>query len=173
MPTIDLSKMDVVVSDRSIDRLMSARLGQVLVLQAKRRMDAGGDSEFQYPELWGHPKSYRADGQPLLDTRVHIQDTLSDRAEQTRDGVRYWLVGPLIAIYHQFGFTTKGPNFIPLTMKAKRTHVPGVNPDDEDLVDGEDYIIAWAGVTVPQRKIFNLPPENVAEFAAGVVDALR
>ena len=33
--------------------------------------------------------------------------------------------------------------------------------------------MAWKGVTVPQRKIFNLPPENVAEIKAHIAQILR
>ena len=51
--------------------------------------------------------------------------------------------------WHQTGFKTKGPNFIPLTKKAQRLHVKGANPKEEGLEDGVDYIIAWKGVTVP------------------------
>lgn len=173
MPTITISQLGKAAAARAIERLAASRLDEVLVSQAKRRIHAGGDSEHQYPGLWDNSKSFRSGGSPLLDTATHILNALSGARDRTSNGVNFQLVGPLLAFYHQHGFETSGPNFIPLTIKARRVHVAGVNPDDEDLVEGVDYVIAWAGVTVPQRKIFNLPPEDVAEFAESVNDALR
>lgn len=41
------------------------------------------------------------------------------------------------------------------------------------FIEGETYIMAWKGVKVPQRKIFNMPPENVEEIREAIVNALR
>ena len=162
-------------------------------------MDRGGDSTHHYPDLWDHPKSYRQGGQPLLDTRTHIYNQLTSRCEVAGDIVRLILLGPLMALWHQDGFKTKGPNFIPLTLKARRnaaqftrlarnrSHairrhraVAGtlraaaalreLRRADEALeaagfIEGETYVMAWKGVTVPQRKIFNTPPEDVRELS--------
>lgn len=56
-----------------------------------------------------------------------------------------------LAPFHQKGFRTNGPNFIPLNLKAARMHVKGANPKDEGLEYGVDYIMAWKGVKVPER----------------------
>lgn len=179
-------------------RLCEARLDQLLVSQAKRRMDNGGDSTHHYPEVWDHPKSFRRGGQPLLDTRTHIYNRLTSRCEVSGTIVRLILVGPLLALWHQEGFTTKGPNFIPLTRKARRNasmfkrlmrarseavqflRAASGTPraifalrqlrradqalEDAGFIEGETYVMAWRGVTVPQRKVFNLPPEDIDEL---------
>jgi len=59
-----------------------------------------------------------------------------------------------------------------MSAKGAKRHINGRNPEDEGLVEGKDYIIAWNGVDVPQRKIFNMPPENRQELANAVVDAI-
>lgn len=59
------------------------------------------------------------------------------------------------ALWHQKGFKTKGPNFIPLTLKARRMHKLGANPKDEGLEEGVDYVMKWRGVKVPQRKMID------------------
>lgn len=53
------------------------------------------------------------------------------------------------AVYQQKGLQTKGPNFIPLTLQARRLHSLGVDPKTEGLEEGVDYIMAWRGVKVP------------------------
>lgn len=59
------------------------------------------------------------------------------------------------APWHQKGFVTKGPNFIPLTLKAARDHVKGANPKNEGFEYGVDYIVAWKGVKVPERAMID------------------
>ena len=174
MPTVELSKLGSEVARISRGLIARSRPDQILVGQAKRRMAAGGESEHKYPELWEpkKAKSYRTGGQPLLDNGM-LRNSLSGFSIETSEGVRSWLIGPLVAKYHQEGFSTEGPNYIPLTLKGRRDHTNGENPEDEGLVDGVDYIIAWNGVTVPQRKIFNLPPEDVEEIAESIRFALR
>jgi len=46
-------------------------------------------------------------------------------------------------------------------------------------LDGKGYGVyhqhgftAWNGAIVPQRKIYNMPPENLEELANAVVDAI-
>lgn len=188
-------------------RLRAARLDRLLVVQAKRRMDNGGDSTHRYLDLWDHPKSFRKGGQPLLDTRTSIYDRLDSRQVVRGRSLTLMLVGPLIALFHQNGYTTKGPNFIPLTLKARRNAsmfkrlmrvrsvaaqflraasgsprvvdaLRRLRSADDDLeragfVRGETYVMAWQGVTVEQRKIFNLPPENVAELKREIQRIVR
>ena len=67
--------------------------------------------------------------------------------------------GPLHAIFHELGFETSGPNFIPLTKKGKRSHATGRNPTKEGLVRGKDFVMAWQGVTVPKRP-FMIPTND-------------
>jgi hypothetical protein len=153
------------------DKLNKAALAEVLVSNAQRRMENGGDSEHTYPDLWGG--GYRSGGQPLLDTRQTIYNQLNGEQRSTERAISLILRGPMIAMYHQTGFSTNGPNFIPLTTAARTLHVIGNDPKEEGLVEGEDYIMAWQGVTVPQRKIHNTPREDVNDLRDTIADALR
>lgn len=76
------------------------------------------------------------------------------------------------AQYHQDGFNTDGPNFIPLTLRARRNHTLGNNPLDEGLEEGVDYIIAWGGVSVPARPMIDYSdPVNLAQIKQDFTDA--
>lgn len=161
------------VSSEIARRIEGLDVGALLVTQAKRRISSGGDASVQYPDLWDHPKSYRRGGQPLRDTG-RLQNSLF--SEQSSDGETVTATlksGVSYAKSQQEGFKTKGPNFIPLTRKAKRNHRPGGNPADEGLVRGEDYIIAWNGVDVPARPIFNMDPLSVNEIVESIKIAAR
>ncbi len=106
-------------------------------------------------------RSYRAGGQPLRDTGRLLR-SLSAKAKATGPTkVSVVLRGEQYGIYHEKGFKTSGPNYIPLTKKGKRKHQTGSNPETEDLVRGKDFTMAWNGVTVPARPF--LVPTN-AEF---------
>lgn len=178
-----------------LQRLRNSNMGELLVAQAKRRISTGGDSTHRYSELWDHPASYRKGGQPLRDTGL-LMNGLTSETTPTRDGVSIKLISAqFYAVYHQQPgnskgyFKTSGPNFIPLTRKAKRLYDKmqtmldrgqGIEFDSDgnasveangatvELVRGKDFIMAWQGVKVPQRKIFNLPPEDVSEIAGEV-----
>lgn len=120
--------------------------------RAQKRLDRLGGSA---------GRSYRAGGKPLLDTRNHIYNTLhSTGTTPTSTGIKATLRGSFAALYQHHGFKTKGPNFIPLTLHARRTHKPGANPNDEGLIKGQDYIMKWDGVEVPARPIFRVAPED-------------
>lgn len=187
-----------------VKRIADARIGVTVVQQAKRRMTRGGDSTHTYADLWNHPKSMRRGGQPLLDTKTtiyaHLNSSQIVRPRSIQVSLRSGGPNPKVALYHQHGFKTKGPNFIPLTAKAKRnaskfgplmkkrsailkeqrrsSRQRGSNKahflqklrridaeiERAGFIEGETYVMAWKGVTVPQRKIFNLPPEDVAEI---------
>ena len=145
-------------------------LGTVLRSQAVRRIHAGRDSEHVYPDLWvnrqGITESYRHGGSPLQDTgmlmaSLHSQTTVAGNKISMRlmDGSPGGY-----GVYHQHGFTTTGPNFIPLSHKGRKKQ--------GKLKYGKDYIVAKKGVTVPQRKIFNLPPEDRKEIGAAIVNAI-
>lgn len=169
--SVNVARLGQTVERELISRLQRSRLGDVLVSQAVRRIKSRGDSEHKYPDLWstgkqGKGESYRAGGDPLQDTGP-LMASLTAKTEPTERGVKLTLMSPLKhAQYQQRGFTTEGPNFIPLTRKAARTHRKGQDPKDEGLEEGVDYIMAWNGVTVPQRKIYNMPPEDAAELRA-------
>lgn len=181
-------------------RLRAAPVGVRLVAQAKDRIRNSGDSEVTYPDLWASSYeggSFRAGGTPLRDTGG-IYASLDFETKAVTNGQRWALTSPLKhAIFQHFGFETKGPNFIPLTKKArrnwtklrplKRAYSEAVRRRDwvgarriekeleqtHGLVEGETYIMAWGGVKVPPRPIFNLPPENRAEIKATIRRSLK
>lgn len=147
-------------------------IGELLVSQAQRRMTRKGDSTHTYPDLWATKVNlgYRAGGNPLQDTGRGRNALSFKREVKTNEVVFTLLDGAGYLVYHQHGFKTKGPNLVPLTRRFLRTHVKGRNPREEvdsagvGFIEGEDYIMFWNGVDVPQRKVFNLPPEDRAEI---------
>lgn len=175
--SVDIKALPGAIKDSIVAKLRRADLSQLLVTQAQRRIDDGGDSEFKYPELWAnkHPQSYRAGGKPLRDKLNRIYGGLRGDQQDIPGGVRLKLTGPLIAIYHQNGFKTAGPNYIPLSMRATR-YKGALEAKADGLIAGKfveggaiepddaDYVMAWRGVDVPQRKIVNFPPENIDEM---------
>ena len=150
-------------------------LEQLIVKQAKHRMRNAGDSTHEYPELWQHPKSYRRNGKPLMDTRM-LYNGLKGQVIAAGDKIKVTLLDSVgYGIDHQTGFERKGPVPIALTRKAARLMKAGgiKSLDDTDLKEGKDYMIAWDGVKVPQRKIFNTPPENIKAFARNIGRAIK
>ena len=100
--------------------------------------------------------SYRNNGQPLRNTSVLKESFFSRIRKISGDKIITEIGTPLAyAIGQQLGMKTKGPNFIPLNRKAVRTHAKGMNPKDEGLVLGKDYIMAWKGVNVPARPMID------------------
>lgn len=96
-------------------------------------------------------ESYRKGGQPLRDTG-NLQRSIGARAAKVGPTkLEVTMSGALYGIFHELGFTTEGPNFIPLTRKGKRGHATGANPEKEGLQRGKDFTMAWGGVTVPKR----------------------
>ena len=95
-------------------------------------------------------ESYRAGGKPLRDTGQMMRE-MGAKSLTVGKNIQITMYGPLHAIFHEVGFETSGPNFIPLTKKGKRSHATGQNPAKEGLAQGKDYIMAWGGVTVPKR----------------------
>lgn len=164
--TVRIDALGGAIEDAVVARIEASQPHELLVLQAQRRMEAGGDSEHTYPDLWDppFPSRRRKGDKPLLDTG-RLSRALSGRTEVSADGgtISSTLTSLLYGAYHQSGFETEGPNFIPLTNKAL-FHVTGANPVDEGLVRGVDFIMAWQGVKVPQRKIFNMPAEDREEI---------
>jgi len=151
-------------------------LQDIIRSQAVFRIKNKGDTTHQYPELWANkiPGHYRSGGDPLqgestsglmASLKGHVTASANKITMRLTEGVGY-------GVYHQKGFKTKGPNYIPITMKGKKRHRKGNDPTKEGLVEGKDYFIAWGGVTVPQRKIFNLPPEDVQELKRSIGEAI-
>ena len=143
-------------------------LGVVLRSQAVRRIHNSGDSTHKYPELWANKVEghYRSGGKPLQDTGALMASLHSEtKVSGNRISLNLKDGSPGgYGVYHQAGFTTKGPNFIPMSPKGRR--------GEPKLKYGKDFIIAKGGVTVPQRKIFNLPPEDRKELGEAIVNAI-
>ena len=96
-------------------------------------------------------KSYRDGGQPLRDTGNLVRNLGARTARIGATRLEITLTGPKYAIYHELGFETTGPNYVPLTRKGVRQHATGQNPDKEGLARGKDFLMAWGGVKVPAR----------------------
>ena len=162
---------DALVNAAPIDRI-----DNLMVAQARRRIDNSGDSEIRYKPLKqiGSERSQDPSAKPLRDTSVHIYDRLGGGiASTSNDEVRFFLRGPLLAYWHHVGYRTKGPNFIPLTRAAARTHRKGMDPRIEGLVPGVDYFMAWGGVTGPARPIYRVAPEDREEIVDAIIRAVR
>jgi len=193
--TVTASELGRVMTEEIASRLARLNvLGELLVSQAQKRISEGGDSQHSYPGLWENQWSYRFGGRPLRDTGAGYLalNSSSERAGSNkltvtlRDGTPDHYM-----VYHQGGIQTKGPNYIPLTNKGKVGHTRKANPLKEGLVQlmpnglrrmldpitGQkvttdkppDFMMAWKGVKVPQRKIFNMPPEDLAD----IVDTVK
>ena len=96
-------------------------------------------------------QSYRAGGQPLRDTGNLMRNIGARATKIGPTKIEVVLTGPIYGIYHERGFSTSGPNYIPMSLKGKRKHSTGNDPAKEGLQFGKDYIMAWGGVTVPAR----------------------
>jgi hypothetical protein len=128
------------------------------VIELTKQGDTTVAKEVQVTEYLLESVSYREGGKPLLDTGQMLRDMGANSHTRGKD-IQITIRGPLHAIFHESGFKTKGPNFIPLTRNAKRKHATGNNPAKEGLLQGKDYIMAWRGVTVPKRP-FMVPTNN-------------
>lgn len=116
--------------------------------------------------------SYRRGGKPLLDTR---QGYAAVNAHSMRSGTTTAVTinAPAYMVYQHKGFVTKGPNFIPLSLLAKRTHKTGMNPKDEGLKRGIDYWIFHRGVSVPARPFAKLGSKYLHRLARSLYLDLR
>jgi len=103
-------------------------------------------------------ESYRKGGQPLRDNGHLMGSFFTKYAfvfEAQGDALIVVASSAPYAAWQHSGFKTKGPNFIPLTLKARRCHQLHQNPFLEGLEEGVDYIMAWGGVDVPARPIID------------------
>lgn len=180
-------KIDFDVSKATRD--MRERLGNALaqcidrvaVLQFEQVSEAfrtGGQPILKWPRMWadkvaGH---YRAGGQTLRDTG-ELEGSFGVPPVKTKSGLNATStisssVG--YAAFHQVGFQTSGPNYIPITKRGKTLHAPGANPNKEGLVRGVDYIVSFKGVTVPARPMIDYSdPINKKQMEEACADGLQ
>lgn len=166
-------KANVSRFNREARQLLSERLdqagenmGSLVVSQTVARIDQGGDDEITYPDLWANRTrldSYRKGGDPLTDNG-NLINSITFTMQSKRNGVRILVGSPLpYARYQHYGFSTSGPNYIPLTLQARRKP-KGADPKVFGLKPGVDYIMAWKGVTVPSRPILRFSKGNIQEI---------
>lgn len=177
--TINLKAASKEIAKRVRDNLLQQPIDVLMANQAKRRIRNSGDSEVSYPPLWADsfPGHYRAGGKPLWDRGFLINGLSGKRAPKGVDGVTYTVTtthpgNDLVGVYQQAGFSTKGPNFIPLTLKASRIHLTGNDPFTEGLIPGIDFIVITKGVTIPPRPISRTAPEDLAEIRVEIAEAV-
>lgn len=175
-----------------LEKLRRAELASLLVNQAQRRIQSKGADVGGYARLWadkakilvrtkkGRKRSrkrgggrvgevyellshYRKGGSPLMDT-MKLFISMNGRMERITDGIRLYLRMPLYGIYQHYGFTTKGPNFIPFTQRAVRR--------EKRALKAGEFIYAKKGVTVPARPIFAMPHASRKEIVRSIAYAL-
>lgn len=167
--------------EKGLAEALRVGIAKVAVAQFEQVSNAfinSGQPILKWPRLWadkvaGH---YRAGGQPLRDagplevsfgSTAEIESSERSASSTITSGVGY-------AKFHQTGFETKGPNFIPLTRRAQRLHRPGANPKGEGLALGIDYVMAWKGVRVPARPIVDYSdPINKNQMNDAMADGLQ
>lgn len=116
--------------------------------------------------------SYRRGGRPLIDTRAGY-GAISTSASMSWPSVSIKVTAPAYMVGQHSGFTTKGPNFIPLTRKAKTSHTTGIDPRLEGLKRGKDYWMVWKGVTIPPRPFAKLGPKFMHRLARSLFRAMK
>ncbi len=165
--TIEFDKNDNIKLTAAFLKEAAQRVTAEQLRQVNQAFVSGGQPGLKWPPIkpmvgtaktkGGREKSYesyRNGGQPLRNTGALKQSFETNVVKNSSMDIDCVVSSPLAyAAYQQYGFTTAGPNFIPLNRKAARSHVKGANPKLEGLVQGKDYIMAWNGVTVPARPI--------------------
>lgn len=116
--------------------------------------------------------SYRRGGKPLLDTRQGYA-AVSTTAEGKLPELTVRVRAPAYMVYQHAGFTTKGPNFMPVSLLAKRIHQKGRNPRAEGLFKGKDFWIFRNGVTIPPRPFAKLGPKYMQRVAKTIARSMR
>jgi phage gpG-like protein len=104
--------------------------------------------------------SYRAGEQPLRDTGRLMASLAGTAAVKDKGTVRVTLRGEAYGAYHEHGFRTSGPNFIPLTLKGRRK--------EAGLQYGKDFTVAKKGVTVPARPFLVPTDDELREIAVTI-----
>ncbi len=179
MNTITINKTEIrIVLDKVSGAKMArvaGELGALQMFQVDRAFREHGQPGEKWQKLAARKESYRYGGAPLQDTGA-LAASFFIQSKKAGDKVSKSVIASssFYAPYHQVGFSTKGPNFIPLTLKAKRLHVKGANPREEGLVQGVDYVIAKHGVTVPARPMIDyLDAQNQKEIFETINQALE
>jgi hypothetical protein len=116
--------------------------------------------------------SFRAGGQPLRDTGA-LAGSLGATAVLNGSQIRLRMLGNKYGLYQDRGFTTRGPNYIPLTKKGRRQHGTGQNPNTEGLERGRDFLMAWRGVKVPARPFIMPTRDDLRSFGKSLYLGLR
>ena len=181
MAQVVLNPTDMKFRFRKATRNLMERLGAELAVLQMEQVNAAfkrsGQPTVSWPPIKAatNPLSYRFGGSPLQDTGLLAASWFNKDLEVTDTSVKSRVTSSqFYAVYHQHGFRTKGPNFIPLTLKARRGHQPGANPKTEGLAEGRDYVTAWKGVTVPARPMIDYAdPVNKQEIRDTIVFALK
>jgi phage gpG-like protein len=100
---------------------------------------------------------YRNGGQPLRDTG-RLANSVNARSERQTNGIRLVLRGLKYGLFQDMGFSTSGPNYIPLTKRGSRYN-SSKSARDAGMRPGQDFTGSKRGVTVPGRP-FLLPTRN-------------
>ncbi len=117
-------------------------------------------------------QSYRNGGQPLRNTG-HMMRSMGATAKFRSGKIVIGMKGPQYAMFQDQGFTTKGPNYIPLTRKGVRGHGTGNNPNKEGLTRGLDFMMAWKGVSVPARPFILPTSDDVIDLGKSIFRGLK
>lgn len=128
--------------------------------------------KFGHVTIYGVQGSYRNGGQPLKDTG-RLERSIRCKVVNTPEGMRAIVLGEPYGEPHERGFATKGPNFIPLTQKAKRAYAAGVAFVPGKLKQGKDYIMAWNGVKVPARPYMQPTREDMRTIGKSIYHGLK
>lgn len=134
----------------------------------------GKNGKVRMKTLYGiETVGYRTGGQPLRDTGNLARSLGADCSGYGASRLGIKLRGEKYGLFQDRGFTTKGPNYIPLTKKGKRGHGTGNNPNNEGLARNKDYLMAWKGVTVPSRPFILPLREDLRTLGQTIVRGLR
>lgn len=117
--------------------------------------------------------SFRDGEKPLIATGAGVRSLKARAVRMTGGGLDIQLFGNDYLGYQDSGFSTLGPNYIPLSLKGRRGHATGANPGMEGLLRGWDYVIAPNGVEVPARPFLAPDDDDLQELAATVYTALK
>lgn len=157
-------------------RILRRAVNAAATTQLQQVADAfrnGGQPSRKWPAL-SMKRGYRAGGQPLVDTgQLRASFFSKERTVSRKEAVSVIASSAFYAAWHQDGFHTQGPNYIPLTLRGRTLHHKGADPASEGLVRGKDYLMAWKGVNVPKRPMIDYrDPVNKREIEAAIQSAI-
>jgi len=177
-----------IVADRIREALKSPAvvdgLAYLTVEQRRRHIRDGEGRDGQFEPIkplegrwkdsrgrWHTKQGYRNGGKPLRDTGWLMNSQGADGSVQG-ESIVLTLKGAHYGAYQNAGFTTKGPNFIPLTRKAARAGSAGAAGAAGGF-RGRDFIIARRGVTVPARNFIEPTSADFHAFGRNIYTGLR